>query len=642
MSTSAQLSAKASTPLAPTSAPDEHPAPKPTLTQALAVALARHAHHAFGLMGNGNAHLIDALSAHGMPLTEVRHEAATVASADAFTRVSGKLAIATTTYGAGFTNALTALAEAAQARTPLLLVVGDAPSSGLRPWDVDQEMLGAAVGVRSYLLNLEDPGEVVDRAAGAALRGRRPVIIGIPYDFVASPVTNGTESSAPTMRASSSGSAAIGAESRPEEEIVLDDPEVIASLISATLPAAPETASTGSPASGTSISAGLATPPPAIPANLEIAVGMLARAERPIVLAGHGAWLAGAGSRLGTIADQLGALTASTALARGIFPRAEYDLGLTGGFGHDAAMAKLAEADAVLVVGASLNQFTMRFGELLGENATLVRIDLDQVDPPRTKHPITHVLLRGDASTILDSLSSHLEDARSEPSGWREQCAGLEAGGTLRLLHPGSGDAEGLLADGKLDPRAVAARLAELLPEDRYVTSDGGHFIGWANMYWPVASPERMIMVGTAYQTIGLGLATVAGVAAAVAPESTVVVTTGDGGGLMALADLETAIRTTRRCVIVVWNDGAYGAEVHLYGRMGLDETPMLIPDVNFAGLASALGATGVRVDRLSDLAELESWRDAGGTGTILLDCRISRSVIAPYQHEIMRVNGVS
>ena len=48
--------------------------------------------------------------------------------------------------------------------------------------------------------------------------------------------------------------------------------------------------------------------------------------------------------------------------------------------------------------------------------------------------------------------------------------------------------------------------------------------------------------------------------------------------------------------------------------RMGLDEAPMLIPEVNFAGLASALGATGVRVDRLSDLAALDSWRDAGGT----------------------------
>lgn len=638
MSASSTVPSQPSLPLPPAQTADAPQVPTPTLTQALAAALARHAHHAFGLMGNGNAHLIDALSTHGIPLTEVRHEAATVASADAFTRVSGKLAIATTTYGAGFTNALTALAEAAQARTPMLFVVGDAPTSGPRPWDVDQEMLGAAIGVRSYLLSLENPGDVVDRATAAALRGRRPVILGIPYDLVASPVTSDAVAGASVDGATSP--ASTSADSLADEEIDLNDPAVIASLISATLPDLSEAASAGSSGSDSSTAADSPSLTSIDPTDLQTAVGALAGAKRPVILAGHGAWLAGAGPRLGIMADKLGALTASTALARGIFPRREYDLGLTGGFGQDQAMSMISDADVVLVVGASLNQFTMRFGELLGENATVVRVDLDHVAPPRTAHPVTHVLLRGDAGTVLDTLSAHLENARSTPSGWRERVVGLEAGGALRALDTGSGDTEGLLADGKLDPRAVAARLAELLPEDRHVTSDGGHFIGWANMFWPVASPERMIMVGTAYQTIGLGLSTVAGVAAA-APESTVVLTTGDGGGLMSLADLETAIRTTQRCVIVVWNDGAYGAEVHLYGRLGLDEAPMLIPDVNFAGLASALGATGVRVDRLSDLAALDAWRDAGGTGTILLDCRISRSVVAPYQYEILKVNGV-
>ena len=187
MSASPTVSSQPSLPLPSAQIADALHTTTPTLTQALAAALARHAQHAFGLMGNGNAHLIDALSLHGVPLTEVRHEAATVASADAFTRVSGKLAVATTTYGAGFTNALTALAEAAQARTPMLFVVGDAPTSGLRPWDVDQEMLGAAIGVRTYLLSLENPGDVVDRAAAAALRGRRPVILGIPCLLYTSP-----------------------------------------------------------------------------------------------------------------------------------------------------------------------------------------------------------------------------------------------------------------------------------------------------------------------------------------------------------------------------------------------------------------------------------------------------------------------
>jgi len=180
-----------------------------------------------------------------------------------------------------------------------------------------------------------------------------------------------------------------------------------------------------------------------------------------------------------------------------------------------------------------------------------------------------------------------------------------------------------------------------LLPEDRVVVSDGGHFIGWANMYWPVASPDRMLMVGTAFQSIGLGFPSVAGAAAA-KPGSTIVLTTGDGGGLMALADLETAVRSAGgRGIAVVWNDAAYGAEVHLYGLQGYAEPPMRIPEVDFAALGAAVGAEGVVVRELADLDRLGDWaaEPVGERRFLVLDCRISGSVIAPYQHEIIAVN---
>ena len=597
--------------------------PKATLTRALARVLASHATACFGLMGNGNAHLIEDLAAEGVTYTAVRHEAGTVAAADAYTRISGKIAIATTTYGAGFTNTLTALAEAAQARTPMLVVVGDAPSAGLRPWDVDQEMLAAALGVRTYALSVTNIERTVERAASYAARLHRPVVLAIPYDIVSAEAVP-PEAPAP----------------KPEG-IDLSDPEVLAALTA-------------------SVSQQAIAPPagPVSPVNavldhqIETAAHALLEAERPFVLAGRGAHLAGAGDELGALAGCLGALTASTALGRSIFPNAQYDLGVTGGFGQTAAMELVAQADVVVAVGASLNQFTMRFGDLFGPGTTVIRIDTEQVAAPATKQPITHQLLQGDARTTVAALTHAIERERARttleherhgdwavPRGtppWRESIAGLEPGGALRARDTGSM----ACADGRLDPRAVATRIGELLPEDRHVTSDGGHFLGWANMYWPVASPERMIMVGTAYQTIGLGLSTVAGVATAV-PGTTIVLSTGDGGGLMALADLETAIRVADSCVIVVWNDAAYGAEVHLYGEMGLDQGPMLIPEVDFAGVASALGAQGVRVSQLADLDALESWVAAGARGTILLDCRVSRGVVAEYQREIQRVNGL-
>ena len=148
-----------------------------------------------------------------------------------------------------------------------------------------------------------------------------------------------------------------------------------------------------------------------------------------------------------------------------------------------------------------------------------------------------------------------------------------------------------------------------------------------------------MIMVGTAFQSIGLGFPSVPGAAVA-RPESTIVLTTGDGGGLMALADLESAVRVAGgRGIAVVWNDAAYGAEVNLYGLKGLAEAPMLIPETDFAGLAAAFGAEGVVVRELADLDRLASGRagrppSAGSCcSTAASRARSSR----PYQQEIIR-----
>lgn len=569
------------------------PIPSLTVSQQLAHSLSAHTHQAFGVMGNGNAHLIDAFAGAGITFVEVRHEAGAVAAADAFTRVSQHLAIATATYGAGFTNTVTALAEAAMAHTPMVVVVGDTPTGGPRPWDVDQAAIAAAVGVQTVVLSADAVAQQVNEAVALAHETRRPVVIGLPYDLAAA---------------------------------------------SAMPAAAPTTVSPIATATTVAATAGIE----ASERDITAAVELLAQAERPVIIAGHGAHLSGAAGELGEIARRVGALTGSTARARGIFPEPEFDLGVVGGFGVEPAMELIATADVVVVVGAGLNQFTLRFGALFAEGTTLIRVDSQPLEAPSVHAQVNHLLLQGDARNILHMLNEKLASARPLAGDWRHQFASeLQEDGEFRTHNDGLRDhPDGICADGLLDPRAVAARIAELLPGDRHVTSDGGHFIGWANMFWPVASPERMTMVGTAYQTIGLGLPALVGVAAA-APDSTAVLTTGDGGALMALADFESAIRTARSAVIVIWNDGAYGAEVHLYGLMGLAEAPMLIPHVDFAGIATALGARGVRVEQLSDLDALGEWGAAGATGTLVLDCRISRSVVAPYQREVQQFNGL-
>ncbi|TQJ32803.1 thiamine pyrophosphate-binding protein [Microbacterium sp. SLBN-146] len=548
----------------------------PTVSAHVAVTLARHIDHVFGVMGNGNAWFLDAIERiTPATFTAVRHEAGAVVAADAFHRASGRLAAATTTYGAGFTNTLTALAEAVQAHVPLVLVVGDEPTSGRRPWDVDQIALASAVGARTYTVGRADAAATTVIAIEHALTYRVPTVLAIPYDVA-----------------------------------TLDAGEV------------PETLEPRLPAA--------VQPTPFARESISELARALAAAKRPLLLAGRGAWVAGAGDALGALADATGAVTASTALGRGIFPRAEFDLGVTGGFGAEGAMDLIREADVAVVFGASLNQFTMRFGALFAPGTRVVQVDV----APTATHAHVGAYVRGDARVVAEHLVADLAALGATPSGWRETVALDEA----RALEAG----DGVASDGRLDPRTVASRVAELLPEGRVVVSDGGHFIGWANMYWPVASPDRMMMIGTAYQSIGLGFPSVPGAALA-RPDSTVVLTTGDGGGLMALADLESAVRVARgRGLAVVWNDGAYAAEVNLYGLKGVATGPMMIPEVDFAGLADAVGAEGVVVRELADLDRLGTW-SAENPDTrpyLLLDIRISPSVIAPYQQEIIRVNS--
>ncbi|MEZ0448029.1 thiamine pyrophosphate-binding protein [Cellulomonas sp. ICMP 17802] len=547
----------------------------PTVSAHVAVTLAAHVDHVFGVMGNGNAYFLDALTCQtDARFVPVRHEAGAVVAADAFHRASGRLAAATTTYGAGFTNTLTALAEAVQAHVPLVLVVGDEPTSGPRPWDVDQIAMASAVGARTYTVGRADAAATTVIAVEHALTYRVPTVLAIPYD--------------------------------------------VATLDTGPVPE---------------------TPTPRLPAPLavrgafadgvvrEIAAA-LGAARRPLLLAGRGAWESGAGDALGALADATGALTTTTALGRGVFPRSEFDLGVAGGFGAQEAMELVREADVALVVGAALNQFTMRFGDLFAPGCRVFQVDV----APAATHPHVGGYVRGDATVVTEAILKELDGGT--PSGWRESVDLTAA----RRHEPGDGTAD----DGRLDPRSAAARLAELLPEDRVVVSDGGHFLGWSNMYWPVSAPDRMVMVGTAFQAIGLGFPSVVGAALA-RPESTVVLTTGDGGGLMALSDLESAVRVAGgRGIAVVWNDGAYSAEMHLYGRKGLAQEPMLIPDVDFAGVATALGAQGVTVRTVEDLEALTAWRarPVAERPFLLLDLRVSGTVVAPFWEEISRASG--
>ena len=162
-----------------------------SVSRVVATVLGTRVDTAFALMGNGNAWLIDALPTAGIAVVPVRHEAATVAAADAYGRASRRLAVATTTYGPGFTNALTPLAEAALARTPLLLVAGGPPTSGLRDFDVDQMGMARACGAQVFAATAADAATVTRQALDAVADG--PVVLLLPDDQAELPTVSSEE-----------------------------------------------------------------------------------------------------------------------------------------------------------------------------------------------------------------------------------------------------------------------------------------------------------------------------------------------------------------------------------------------------------------------------------------------------------------
>jgi len=171
-----------------------------------------------------------------------RHEGGAMAMADAYFRATGEVAVCTTTHGAGLANTATALGEAVNHRSSVLVICGDAPTGGARPFDLDTAGFATALGARAVRVTAPDTARHTARHALALARdGAGPVLLCLPAD-----------------------------------------------LLSATVADAPEVSVASEPVHL----------PARLPADLDSVVGMLASARRPLVLAGLGAWRSGAAKML--------------------------------------------------------------------------------------------------------------------------------------------------------------------------------------------------------------------------------------------------------------------------------------------------------------------------------------------------------
>jgi thiamine pyrophosphate-dependent acetolactate synthase large subunit-like protein len=522
----------------------------------------------FGVVGSGNFHVTNALIARGARFVAARHEGGAACMADGWARATGRVGLVSVHQGPGLTNALTGITEAAKSRTPLLVLAADVAGSAVRSnFRIDVAALAASVGAQPE--RLHSPGSAaadVARAYRTAQAQRRTVVLAMPLDVQAAQC----------------------------------DPPAI--------PPSPP----------------LHPCPPGTEAAAELA-RVVASAQRPVFVAGRGARVANARADLERLADACGALLATSAAAKGLFRGNPWDLDVSGGFATPLAAELIGAADLIVGWGCSLNMWTMRHGRLIGPDTTVVQVD-DDVSAIGAHRPVDLAVL-GDAAQTGRAVLAAL--AGQGGPGYRSpqlQARIAREGRWRAVPYPDEGargmDGPAEDGEGRIDPRTLTIALDDLLPAERMVAVDSGNFMGYPSMFLSVPD-ARAFCFTQAYQSVGLGLASAIGAALA-QPDRLPVAALGDGGALMGVSELETVVRLRLPMVIVVYDDEAYGAEVHHFGPDGHALDTVRFPPADIAAIGRGFGCAGVTIRSPQDLAPVREWLAGPRDRPLVIDAKVT------------------
>ena len=259
----------------------------------------------------------------------------------------------------------------------------------------------------------------------------------------------------------------------------------------------------------------------------------------------------------------------------------------------------------------------------------VIQIDLE-ADAIGANRPATLGIL-GDARLTAVALLAELRrTATSSTGGWRS----AEVAARIATERWRDEPYEDAGAAGYIDPRTLSIALADLLPDDVAVAVDSGHFTGWPSFYVDVPDARSWIFVN-AFQAVGLGLGNAIGAAVA-RPDRVTVAALGDGGTFLALQELETAARLGLRLLVVIYDDAAYGAEVHHFRTLGEDVALAQFPATDIGAIARGCGAAGIVVRSVDDLAPVADWISKG-SGPLVVDAKVNPDVCADWLHDAFR-----
>lgn len=525
----------------------------------------------FTLMGDANMYWSEAMSRlPDMQVIHARHEHCAVAMADGYARATGKVGVASTTCGPGFTQIMTALSIAARANIPLVVFAGDSPMAA--PYYIQQiDMAPLALGTGAAYIPVKTIDRVLDNVREAfhiAQLESRPVVLSVPMDLQKQPF--------PFMA-----DYIPSAEVLPTKQRPMPDPALVDRL-----------------------------------------VGMIAEAQKPILIGGRGAKLSGAGPAMRALAAQSGALLATSLQGKGMFEGDAFALDIAGAYSSDYARELFAESDLVIGVGVGLGAYTTESGYLY-PGAQTVQIDTN----PRGLWQglrTADMHIRADAKAAVEAIAAALKARGVQQAGYRSAAIASAIAADVPDRK------EFAIGAGVVDPRKAMLELDAIVPKDWDLVIGGGHYFGIAMTHLRGRAAEKYHVVSD-FGAIGNGLPAAIGVAAA-RGDGKVLLIEGDGSLLMHIQELETIRRQGIRLLMAIINDGGYGAEIHKFRAGGLSAETVIHGRGDLAGVANGFGVRGTTVNRLGAMEGLFSAHQAANSAG-LWDVHTDDTVVSrPYR----------
>jgi acetolactate synthase I/II/III large subunit len=496
----------------------------------------------FGIPGGQTLPFYQAARARGFRHVLVRDERNGACAADAYARVSGKVGFCDATVGPGVTNLVSGLAEAYASSIPVLVLIADIDTRqehlrhrAVAMQAMDQRAL--LTGITKWFGRVAKPEmlvTVMDHALRVATTGRPgPVVVEVPEEVMAAALL------APDL-----------SRFRPD---------------CASWPRSRPAASAES---------------------LQVAVAMLSKANRPILLAGGGAVSAGAYEQVLQLATECGIPVVTSLNGKGIISD-EHPLafGPVGLFGTVKASHALQQADVVLALGTKFTYFNTFTWKLPAADQAVIHVDVDAEEFGRAIPAALGIVAdaREAAGQILTSLKAAKIHFKWLPVG---------------EVPPQPGTA---VEDSAVAPEQVVESINTIFGADTVLVSDASLSSGWTASRFLIRRPGRYYMAPRGIGGLGWACGAAIGASLAAAEGSRVVVVAGDGAAAYWLGEIETAVRLRLPITFIVLNNTSLGWSVQIEQRMGFAEVSRFSP-VNYAGVGIAMGASGSRACSIEEV----------------------------------------